>query len=617
MVHQTAIYPPMASLISSPTTQLETSLSATMRALAGEYAGNLSLSLQGSHTPSPLHLQHHWFLPTPQSETDTALLRGVSDRLALAQHHHNPAIYTRLAPSGAEAREVYDALEILRVELHGARHMEGVLHNLHNEWVTQCEAEAAIPRSTPPMAGILRAMLMQRVANLPIPDPLASLVARWQAEIEQAAGAALQELMQQTDNQEAYAQVARTVISCLSTLNGAGITDIPNASANAAENNTASMMESMGGQEQSGADTSFAEQEAAMSPSADSGYATIAIEQGGDILEQMVEGLLDGDETEELPPRPEPVLPPSPPAYSVFSTEHDEIIMADKLVSAEELQRLRGELDKKLANVHGTFAKLSNQLQRLLLAKQRRRWTFEEEEGLLDSARLARLVASPHLRHIFKQEHETEFKDTVVTLLLDNSGSMRGRPITIAALTCDILAKVLERAGVKVEILGFTTKEWKGGSHGKAWVAAGKPPHAGRLNDLRHIIYKPADMPFIRAKRNLGLMLKDGLLKENIDGEALAWAYSRLKHRPEARRILMVISDGAPVDDATLSANHPAYLDKHLRHMIAAIEADASVELTAIGIGHDVTRYYARSICLNDVTRLGETMTKELTRLFA
>ncbi|MBY0356139.1 MAG: hypothetical protein K2Q12_10500, partial [Rickettsiales bacterium] len=302
--------------------------------------------------------------------------------------------------------------------------------------------------------------------------------------------------------------------------------------------------------------------------------------------------------------------------YRIYTERFDEAVPAHQLASAEELARLRGQLDQKLSQVRGTFARLSAQLQRLLLARQQRSWEFDLEDGVINTARLARVVASPAYRQIYKQEKEAPFKDTVITLLLDNSGSMRGRPITIAALSADILARTLERAGVKVEILGFTTRDWKGGLSYKDWVKQGRPAKPGRLNDLRHIIYKSADQPLVRARRNLGLMLKDGLLKENIDGEALLWAYQRLLLRPEARRILMVISDGAPVDDATLSANFPGYLDRHLREIIAHVEQDKNVELLAIGIGHDVGRYYARSVTLSDISRLGETMAKELVKLF-
>ena len=303
--------------------------------------------------------------------------------------------------------------------------------------------------------------------------------------------------------------------------------------------------------------------------------------------------------------------------YRAFSTVSDEVVEADKLCDADELSRLRQLLDQQLAHLQSVIARLANRLQRQLLAKQTRAWEFDLDEGLLDAARLSRVVANPVLPLAYKRERETDFRDTVVSLLIDNSGSMRGRPITVAAMSADILARTLERCAVKVEILGFTTRAWKGGQARERWIAAGKPANPGRLNDLRHIVYKPADAPWRRARRNLGLMLREGILKENIDGEALAWAHHRLRERTEQRRILMVISDGAPVDDSTLSVNPGNYLEKHLREVIADIERLGEVELTAIGIGHDVTRYYRRAVTIVDAEQLGGVMLEKLAELFA
>jgi cobaltochelatase CobT len=316
--------------------------------------------------------------------------------------------------------------------------------------------------------------------------------------------------------------------------------------------------------------------------------------------------------------RPPPSAPSGrhEPGYRAYTRAFDEEIAAEALCDAEELSRLRQQLDQQLQHLHGVVSKLANRLQRRLLAQQQRAWDFDLEEGLLDVGRLARVVADPLLPLSFKREREMEFRDTVVTLLIDNSGSMRGRPISVAAMCSDILARTLERCAVKVEILGFTTRAWKGGQSREKWVADGKPRNPGRLNDLRHIVYKGADEPWRRARRNLGLMLREGLLKENIDGEALAWAYRRLCARPEHRRILMVISDGAPVDDSTLSVNQGSYLERHLRDVIRDIESRDFVELVAIGIGHDVTRYYRRAVTLVDAEELGGTMMKKLAELF-
>ena len=302
--------------------------------------------------------------------------------------------------------------------------------------------------------------------------------------------------------------------------------------------------------------------------------------------------------------------------YKVFSRTHDEEIAAENLSTPDELERLRTFLDKELRNLQGAVARLANRLQRKLMAQQNRAWDFDLEEGTLDAARLTRVITDPLHPLSFKHERDADFRDTVVTLLLDNSGSMRGRPIMVAACCADILARTLERCGVKVEILGFTTRAWKGGQAREAWLAAGKPANPGRLNDLRHIIYKPADAPWRRAKRSLALMMREGLLKENIDGEALAWAHRRLQARPERRRILMMISDGAPVDDSTLSVNTGCYLERHLRQVIEEIETRSSVELIAIGIGHDVTRYYRRAVTITDPTELAGAMTDKLVELF-
>ena len=316
--------------------------------------------------------------------------------------------------------------------------------------------------------------------------------------------------------------------------------------------------------------------------------------------------------------RPDGFLPDEQrqPMYRPYTVEFDEVIEASELCDTEELARLRHHLDQQLAHLQGVIGRLANRLQRRLMAKQSRSWEFDLEEGLLDAGRLSRVVVNPMHPLSYKHEKETEFRDTVVSLLIDNSGSMRGRPITVAAMSADILARTLERCGVKVEILGFTTRAWKGGQSRERWLAEGKPPNPGRLNDLRHIVYKGADAPWRRARRSLGLMLREGLLKENIDGEALLWAHSRLVARPEQRQILMVISDGAPVDDSTLSVNPGNYLERHLRDVIEWMETRSNVELTAIGIGHDVTRYYRRAVTIMDAEQLGGAMMDRLAELF-
>jgi cobaltochelatase CobT len=304
-------------------------------------------------------------------------------------------------------------------------------------------------------------------------------------------------------------------------------------------------------------------------------------------------------------------------AYHVYTKDYDEIVSAHDLATPSELEYLRSQLDERLSQFKTITAKLASKLQRLLLARQARSWIYDESDGMIDNKKLARLIIHPDYEFIYKREKDTEFRDTVVTLLIDNSGSMRGRPITIAALSADIISRTLERCGVKVEVLGFTTREWKGGLSYKQWMKDGKPKEPGRLNDLRHIVYKSADASYRKASKNFGLMLKDGILKENIDGEAIEWACDRLLKRPEERRILMMISDGAPVDDSTLSTNTSTYLDTHLRDVIAKVENSMPIELVAIGIGHDVTRYYKRAVTISDINKLGETMTEQLTELFS
>jgi cobaltochelatase CobT len=328
-------------------------------------------------------------------------------------------------------------------------------------------------------------------------------------------------------------------------------------------------------------------------------------------------------EEAEMPEGEAPLEPPPPqpvseadPDYKVYLTEYDEEIAAEDLAEPVELERLRAYLDQQLEPLKGAVSRLANKLQRRLQAQQNRSWEFDREEGILDAGRLARVVANPTTPLSFKVEKDTEFRDTVVTLLLDNSGSMRGRPISIAAICADVLARTLERCNVKVEILGFTTRAWKGGQSREAWLNEGRPQQPGRLNDLRHIVYKRADAPWRRTRENLGLMMKEGLLKENIDGEALEWAHRRMVGRSEARKILMVISDGAPVDDSTLSVNPANYLEKHLRDVIAMVERRKAVELLAIGIGHDVTRYYERAVTITDVDQLAGAMTEQLAALF-
>lgn len=604
----------------------EVMLSAAARALAKRGGLDVNLKASAANGEGLFELRSRRQLSLAVIGTgahDAAAVRGSVDAWALMQRYHEDSAHLKARPRAQDAAAVFDALEAMRVWLVGTQALDGVRANLMQSLQEHCFAQGYAELSTkekPPLPELLAVMLAQNVSGAPVPFALQHLMQYWRPQIEALGRAQLKALEAVLDDQQAFAAKANELLKMLSH-------DLAQASGS---NNAA---ESVASQDQNQTPDGEVEDDgqAEESGGVPSGEEETNAEDGPTTLAQHLLSMGAGDEAEHgggdefddpLPPPAHEV--PEVEAvgqvqvlhYKAFTTEFDEVVSAQSLVSAEELARLRAKLDDKLMSVRGTFAKLSARLQRVLLAKQQRRWEFDLEDGVIHSARLARLIASPDQRAIYRLEKDTEFRDTVVTLLLDNSGSMRGRPITIAALSADILARTLERAGIKVEILGFTTAEWKGGRSAKQWIAEGKPPMVGRLNDLRHIIYKAADVPLVRAKRNLGLMLKDGMLKENIDGEALLWAQSRLLARPEARKILMVISDGAPVDDATLSANESNYLDRHLREVIAQIERSDKIELLAIGIGHDVGRYYARSVTLRDVTKLGETMTNELVRLF-
>ncbi|HEX8263184.1 MAG TPA: cobaltochelatase subunit CobT, partial [Allosphingosinicella sp.] len=435
--------------------------------------------------------------------------------------------------------------------------------------------------------------------------------------IEEKAGGGLDALGLAIDDQAAFAALAAKLLRDLELVEGE-----QDAAPDPEEGESGE-----GGDE---AESEEGEDEKEEDPGGGEGEAEIRVEQGdrsdeegeGDYNDQEMgeaeEGVGEDGEEGMMPVRPNRPLSDLPPQfdYRVFTSKYDEVIEAAELCDEAELGRLRAYLDQQLTHLQGAVTKLANRLQRRLMAQQSRSWDFDQEEGLLDAARLARVVVNPAHSLSYKVERETEFRDTVVSLLIDNSGSMRGRPISIAAISADILARTLERCGVKVEILGFTTRAWKGGQSRETWLSQGRPPAPGRLNDLRHIVYKAADEPWRRARRNLGLMMREGLLKENIDGEALLWAHNRLIARSEERRILMVISDGAPVDDSTLSVNSGTYLERHLRQVIGWIEARSPVELAAIGIGHDVTRYYERAVTIMDAEQLGGTLVEQLAALF-
>ncbi len=554
---------------------------------------------------------------------DVIRLRGAADAVALKLKHHDDALHVRRAPDETEARQVYDAIEQSRVEALGAERYPGLAQNVAGAVELRLKSEGygrSSCREEIPLAEALR--VVSRNAFLDTADTCLPATRHvgdlWQGWVTERAGDALLKMKDCLQDQERFTRHLRELLHALD------LSDLP---AEDEQDSSESEQLSQGsGQESQDGESkpeSAGGTEGETSDDMELGAAD-AGDTGGeqDSQEGAEEMLVPGHGTDEAggptqhhKGKNEPEAPLGP-VYRVYTQRFDQVVEAADLCETEELDRLRLQLDNHLASMQGVVARLANRLQRKLLAQQQRSWDFDLEEGLLDSGRLARVVANPMQALSFKMEREADFRDTVVSLLIDNSGSMRGRPISVAAMSADILARTLERCAVKVEILGFTTKAWKGGSARESWVTDGKPPNPGRLNDLRHIVYKSADAPWRRSRKSLGLMLREGILKENIDGEALLWAHNRLMARPEQRRILMVISDGAPVDDSTLSVNPGNYLERHLRDVIGWIEGVGLVELIAIGIGHDVTRYYKRAVTIMDAEELGGTVLKQLTALF-
>ena len=557
--------------------------------------------------------------PRKLSSREAAIIRGHADSLALRVACHSPAVHRRLMPGGQQARAVFETVEQARVEAIGAQRMVGVARNLTamlDDRFHRGKFEDISERADAPIEDAIALIVRERLTGLAPPAAAKRLVDLWRPWIEDRAGRDLDKLGKLVDDQRRFGDAVHDLLDALE------------------------MGEDRDRESEEDED-SRQDQELRPDETGDSGESRpsddaegMTLEQADAAAEEVPDGSSEaleaptGDMSEDAErgdaeSAAEPWRPPHHgrnefrgPDYRPFATKFDETVAAEDLCEPEELDRLRGYLDKQLSHLQGVVSRLANRLQRRLMAQQSRAWEFDLEEGMLDPARLSRVVIDPLHPLSFKREKDTTFRDTVVTLLLDNSGSMRGRPITVAATCADILARTLERCGVKVEILGFTTRAWKGGQAREAWLAAGKPSNPGRLNDLRHIIYKAADAPWRRARKNLGLMMREGLLKENIDGEALDWAHKRLLGRTESRRILMMISDGAPVDDSTLSVNPGNYLERHLRWVIDDIETRSPVELIAIGIGHDVTRYYRRAVTIVDAEELGGVMTDKLAELF-
>jgi len=602
----------------TPLDRFKAVLGGAARAIAREPEIELAFTADaptqsGKHIKVPMPART---LPAEQ----VAEARGFADGFALRLRHHDSKLHAKTAPAEAVARSVFDAIESARVEALGARGYAGIASNLATALDLKLRSDPitrARNRDEVPLSTALSLMVRERLTGVEAPAlaaPGLALVRDW---IEEKAGGDLDALGLAIDDQRAFASLATKLLEDLDLVEGDMIPDEADE----------------GGSDDEGTDEQQSDEGEEGEREGEQGQGEIeargserdAESQDGEGAEQSDGDFEDmdgepGDDGEEgmLPVRPNRPFSDFAPQfeYKAWTTRFDEVIAATDLCDADELARLRSYLDQQLVHLQGAVTKLANRLQRRLMAQQNRSWDFDQEEGLLDAARLARVVVNPTQSLSYKIERETDFRDTVVTLLIDNSGSMRGRPISIAAISADILARTLERCGVKTEILGFTTRAWKGGQARETWLAAGRPPQPGRLNDVRHIVYKKADEPWRRARASLGLMMREGLLKENIDGEALLWAHARLIARPEERKILMVISDGAPVDDSTLSVNSGSYLERHLRQVIGWIETKSPVELAAIGIGHDVTRYYSRAVTIMDADQLGGTIIEQLAALF-
>lgn len=541
--------------------------------------------------------------------------RGFADSFALRLRHHNDALHAKNAPSEPTARACYDAVEQVRYEALGANSYDGMRRNLDAAQLVRIGGDPITRASRPdevPMQAALALLLREHLTGQPVPEAAREGVDMLRGWIGEKAGDDFAALARSVEDQEAFQHLALDMLQHLE------LTRADQMEPDTEEG------EDQDSEDQEDEQPDEGDSSEDQSPSEAAAEPSEGDEEGDSETErEMEDDSAEAEEGEESEDGMQPVRPNRPwtdvPAnfdYKAFTQAFDEVVSAADLCDEDELGRLRAYLDAQLKGLQGIVTKLANRLQRRLMAQQNRSWDFDQEEGLLDAARLARVVISPGHSLSYKIERDVEFKDTIVTLLLDNSGSMRGRPISIAAISADVLARTLERCGVKTEILGFTTRAWKGGQSREAWLAGGKPAQPGRLNDLRHIVYKKADEPYRHARKNLGLMMREGLLKENIDGEALLWAHTRLLARSEDRRILMVISDGAPVDDSTLSVNSAGYLEQHLRRVIDWIEKQSPVQLVAIGIGHDVTRYYRRAVTIMDVEQLGGTMIEQLASLF-
>ncbi len=609
----------MTKKIENPADPFKKALGEATRALAGE------AELEVTYSADPPGRTNQGFrLPQVSrrmTRSEVLLARGTADAYALRQRFHDTETNARYTPQGEMARQIFDALETARCEAIGARAMPGVASNLDARLANVAEKQGydgLTSTEEAPMHEAAALLLRKAATGRDLPKSSAHLLDLWQGFFDSHLGDELNDIGEMLDDQMAFAKRSWKIIDDLGFGDQLGEdpdreeTDELDSDSEDTEEEESQDGED-GGEDQGEQDEYLPDD--MRGEQDESTEVELSLEESDADMDEM--DAMEADDSMAPPERPEPnPVSDADPNYKVYEQKYDEEIAAEELADEVELERLRAYLDKQLDPLKGAVSRLANRLQRRLQAQQNRSWEFDREEGLLDCGRLARVVANPTTPLSFKVEKDTQFRDTIVTLLIDNSGSMRGRPISIAAISADVLARTLERCQVKVEILGFTTKAWKGGEAREQWLGAGRPANPGRLNDLRHIVYKQADAPWRRARNNLGLMMREGLLKENIDGEALEWAHRRMMGRPEARRILVVISDGAPVDDSTLSVNPSNYLERHLRDVIAMIERRRSVELVAIGIGHDVTRYYERAVTITDAEQLAGAITEQLAALF-
>jgi len=598
-------------------TQFQNATASTLKAISGNLENEREIKFSGN---SSFLSTKEIRLPQILKDLDNkqlTKLRGEADKIALKLKHHDPALFSKLLPSSDLSSQIFKLAEDARIEAVGSKHFSGIKNNLQSLIVEQYkETILPIPGGDDKEALVkaLHLVIREKITKSDAPSNTSISLEKWRPWINSKIGNLLNQLQENITNQEKFAAKTKELLTALQAEIGEADSNNNGDNEEDSEDTNSEESEDNDNSSQNDGDD---DQEAGLDGGSDSQEDEGQIEgdaQDGDAEDQ------DGDSEGEIPSNPLPGYNRGKnnleQSYKVFSTKYDEIVNATDLCDEDELTRLRATLDKQLEVLQGAIARLANKLQRKLQAKQNRSWNFDLEEGMLDASKLSRIITQPLFPLSYKQEKDMKFRDTIVTLLIDNSGSMRGRPITIAAICADIMARTLERCGVKVEILGFTTKAWKGGQSREQWINDGKPTYPGRLNDLRHIIYKPADAPWRRAKNSLGLMLREGILKENIDGEALIWAHDRLLGRLEDRKVLMVISDGAPVDDTTLSSNSGNYLELHLKEVISFIENRSPVELVAIGIGHDVTRYYNKAVTLTDAEQLGGALTEQLADLF-